>query len=68
MSWSDPLWQQLYPPIAQDLETAPALQAAADPAVHYLDVLQQAAASGQNINLSDMPGYQTNLSAGHEGA
>ena len=27
----------------------------------YLTQIQQAAASGQNINLSDLPGYQTNL-------
>lgn len=65
MSWSDPLWQQLYPPIAADLQ-ATGQSAPADPPVHYLDVLQQAAASGQAINLSDMPGYQTNLSSGHE--
>jgi hypothetical protein len=31
--------------------------------VHYLDQVQAAAAAGQTLNLSEMPGFQTNLSA-----
>lgn len=27
----------------------------------YLTQIQQAAAAGQTLNLSDLPGYQTNL-------
>lgn len=68
MSWSDPLWQQLYPAFSPDLEATAPQPPAGDPPVHYLDVLQQAAATGQVANLSDMPGFQTNLSSGHEGA
>jgi hypothetical protein len=59
LGWQDPTWQQLYgdPPEAHEV-MAP-LQG--DPQTSYLDQLQSAAAQGQTLNLSDMPGYRTNL-------
>lgn len=69
MSWSDPRWQQLYPVFSPDLDGAAVQQQQPDPATHYLDVLQQAASAGATVNLSDMAGYQTNLSSpAHEAA
>lgn len=66
--WDNPLWNALYPPIAADLAVSSAPAPQADPPVHYLDVLLGAAATGQTVNFSDMPGYQTNLETPSEGA
>lgn len=66
--WDDPRWQALYPPIATDLQAPAPAPAPADPPVHYLDVLLGAAATGQSVNLSDMPGYETNLERPGESA
>ena len=59
LGWADPIWQQLYgaspaspPTVSPEMDDAP---------VHYLDQLQAAAAAGQDINLSDLPGFQPNL-------
>jgi hypothetical protein len=62
LGWHDPIWQQLYGGPASALEQEPAPQSADDGMVHYLDQLQAAAAAGQTLNLSEMPGFQANLS------
>jgi len=61
LGWHDPIWQQLYgsPVPAPEPESAP--HSADDGMVHYLDQVYAAAAAGQNLNLSDMPGFQVNL-------
>lgn len=63
LGWHDPIWQQLYSEPARAPEQEPAPQSADGGMVHYLDQLQAAAAAGQTLNLGDMPGFQTNLSA-----
>jgi hypothetical protein len=65
LGWQDPIWQQLYSPNGAGVEP-PALPAPAMPDVpqgnvHYLDQIQAAAAAGQDFNLSDMAGFQTNF-------
>lgn len=57
--WHDPIWADIYKPIP----TAPMAPPSAEgePLLHYLDQMQQAAAAGQELNLSDLPGYRTNL-------
>jgi len=65
--WDNPMWQALYPPIAADLQITPQ-PVNTDPPVHYLDVLAGAAATNQSVNLSDMPGYETNLENHGQGA
>jgi len=58
LGWQDPIWQQLYGK-SQTSQATAAL--APDGNTHYLDQLQAAAAAGQQLNLSDMAGFQTNL-------
>ena len=61
LGWHDPIWQQLYgsPSPAPALVSPP--QTPEDGTVHYLDQVAAAAAAGQTINLSEMPGFQSNL-------
>ena len=59
LGWHDPIWADIYKPIPTAPLSAPTPQG--EPLLHYLDQLQVAAAAGQTLNLSDMPGYQTNL-------
>jgi hypothetical protein len=61
LGWHDPIWQQLYGSTAPAQPQQPAPHTAQDQPVHYLDQLQAAAAAGQTLNLSDMPGFQSNL-------
>lgn len=67
LGWHDPIWQQLYAAPAQ----GPGPEAQAQPAdagmVHYLDQVYAAAAAGQELNLSDLPGFQTNLTGPTDG-
>lgn len=70
LGWADPIWQQLYgatptpPPVA----LPPTVSSEVDDApVYYLDQLQAAAAAGQDINLSDLPGFQSNLVSPSDG-
>jgi hypothetical protein len=60
LGWADPVWRQLYgdSPAPPPVITPAAID---DTPVHYLDQLQAAAAAGQDINLSDLPGFQPNL-------
>jgi len=64
LGWHDPIWKQLYgsAPAAQEPQLYAEPQEA--PVMDYLSQIQQAAAAGQTLNLSDLPGYQTNLAAG----
>lgn len=59
LGWHDPIWADIYKPIPTAPMAAPTPQG--EPLLHYLDQMQQAAAAGQQFNLSDLPGYQTNL-------
>lgn len=59
LGWNDPTWSHIYRPIPTEPLPAPNQQEA--PLLHYLDQVQQAAAAGQTLNLSDLPGYQTTL-------
>jgi len=67
LGWHDPIWQQLYgsPASAPEQQSAP--HPADDGMVHYLDQLQAAAAAGQTLNLSEMPGFQASLSQPADG-
>lgn len=60
LGWNDPTWQQLYGSAPQALTPA-APAHTAEPLADYLSQVQQAAAAGVEFNLSDLPGYQTNL-------
>lgn len=60
LGWNDPIWQQLYG--SAPLAPQPAAPAhTAEPMADYLSQLQQAAAAGAELNLSDLPGFHTNL-------
>jgi hypothetical protein len=61
LGWHDPVWKQLYGPQATPDSVVLSSQPAEPGPVDYLDQLQQAAAAGVTFNLSDMPGYETNL-------
>jgi len=61
LGWHDPIWKQLYGSAAAAPEPQLHANPQEAPVVDYLDQLQQAAAAGQTLNLSDLPGYQTNL-------
>jgi hypothetical protein len=63
LGWHDPIWKQLYGPGPVAHEPQVMVDSAEPPVVDYLDQLQQAAAANVTLNLSDMPGYQTNLQA-----
>lgn len=60
LGWNDPLWKQLYGSAPQAPQPA-APAHTAEPPADYLSQLQQAAAAGAELNLSDLPGFQTNL-------
>jgi hypothetical protein len=67
LGWQDPTWQQLYGSSSQ-MARGPSAEPPAVPAmpvpdgnIHYLDQIQAAAAAGQDFNLSDMAGFQTNF-------
>jgi hypothetical protein len=59
--WHDPIWKQLYGGSPSPLEVTGGADPHDPPVVDYTTQLQQAAAAGQTLNLSDLPGYQTNL-------
>lgn len=59
LGWHDPVWRQLYGPTPAPQPLVSPLPT--DAPVHYLDQLQAAAAAGQDVNLSDLPGFQPNL-------
>ena len=61
LGWHDPIWKQLYGPASAPLQEQTPPHAQEPQVVDYLDQLQQAAAANVTLNLSDMPGYQTNL-------
>lgn len=61
LGWHDPIWKQLYGPTPVAPEQLVSADPADAPVVDYLSQIQQAAASGQSLNFSDLPGYQTNL-------
>lgn len=60
LGWHDPIWKQLYGPDAAAAVPQVTVDSVEGP-VDYLEQLQQAAAANVTLNLSDMPGYQTNL-------
>jgi hypothetical protein len=60
LGWNDPIWKQLYGSAAAAPEPQPTIHSSEGP-VDYLSQLQQAAAAGTELNLSDLPGFQTNL-------
>jgi len=67
LGWNDPIWQQLYgQSAASDLVQTVPDTAGSEP-VDYLDQLRDAAAANVTLNLSDMPGYQTNLQTPGDG-
>lgn len=63
LGWHDPIWRQLYGPTPTPTPAPQPLVSPlpTDAPVHYLDQLQAAAAAGADINLSDLPGFQSNL-------
>jgi len=61
LGWHDPIWKQLYGPTPAAPEQPAQADTAEAPVMDYLSQIQQAAASGQSLNFSDLPGYQTNL-------
>lgn len=73
LGWNDPRWSAIYPTRVPVIEQAMARQAAHDQAqqaraaagapVHYLDQLQAAAARGEQLDLSSLSGFRTNMTA-----
>lgn len=64
LGWQDPIWTQLYTGTVAPSPPPPAANRDDAPLPSYLDQLQAAAAAGKTLNLSDLPGYQTNLQGG----
>ncbi|MCE2838501.1 MAG: hypothetical protein LW834_16370 [Cyanobium sp. 49614_E6] len=67
LGWQDPIWKQLYGQPASSDSMVSAPDTAEPGPVDYLNQLQQAAAANVTLNLSDMPGYQTNLHSPSDG-